>query len=84
MTRQKFMSSSSSSLLSSVSSQSQPTQVAEAQISETPYQADHQAEFLHLQADTDALLAQLKALKYKKLTLSDIGAIDTTPNPAAS
>ncbi len=80
MTRQKFMSSSSSSLLSSVSSQSQPTQVAEAQISETPYQA----EFLHLQADTDALLAQLKALKYKKLTLSDIGAIDTTPNPAAS
>lgn len=68
MALQQLVSSSSSNLLAS-SSQVQPIQIAEAF-----YQADHQAEFLHLQADADALLTQLKALKYQRLILSNAGS----------
>ncbi|MGJ3248075.1 MAG: hypothetical protein ACFE0I_18575 [Elainellaceae cyanobacterium] len=32
-----------------------------------PYQADHQAEFLYLKADIDALLAQLQVLNQQRL-----------------
>ncbi|MGJ3253043.1 MAG: hypothetical protein ACFE0J_18210 [Elainellaceae cyanobacterium] len=32
-----------------------------------PYQADHQAEFLYLKADIDALLTQLQALNQQRL-----------------
>lgn len=35
------------------------------------YRADQQAKFLHLQAETDSLLQQLRALKQQKATKSD-------------
>jgi hypothetical protein len=34
------------------------------------YQADQQEKFLHLQAETEALLTQLQTLKQQKLTSS--------------
>lgn len=35
------------------------------------YRADQQAKFLHLQAETDSLLQQLRALKQEKAAQSD-------------
>lgn len=35
-----------------------------------PYQASHQAELLHLQAEVDALLVQLQTLKQRQLVES--------------
>lgn len=40
-------------------------------IRKLPYQATHQAELLHLQADIDALLQQLQALQQQRLVSSD-------------
>ena len=33
-----------------------------------PYQANHQVELLHLQAETEVLLQQLKTLKQRKIS----------------
>jgi hypothetical protein len=39
-----------------------------AKPSKLPYQASHQVELLHLQAELDALLQQLQSLKQQRLT----------------
>lgn len=36
-----------------------------------PYQASHQVELLHLQAEIDALLQQLQSLKQQRISASD-------------
>ncbi|MBF2003815.1 MAG: hypothetical protein IGS38_24220 [Synechococcales cyanobacterium M58_A2018_015] len=39
-----------------------------ATMTKLPYQANHQVELLHLQAETEALLQQLKTLKQQRMT----------------
>lgn len=39
-----------------------------------PYQASHQAELLHLQAEADALLIQLQTLKQRRAEAVPVGA----------
>jgi hypothetical protein len=39
-----------------------------------PYQASHQAELLHLQAEADALLIQLQTLKQRRSEAVPVGA----------
>jgi hypothetical protein len=43
-----------------------------------PYQATHQVELLHLQAEIEALLQQLKTLKQQRLEVDPLEA-DATP-----
>lgn len=45
-------------------------QELQTKLSKLPYQATHQAELLHLQAEIEALLQQLQTLKRQRLTLS--------------
>ncbi|KGF71662.1 hypothetical protein DO97_16480 [Neosynechococcus sphagnicola sy1] len=45
------------------------------EVMKSVYQANHQAEFLHLHAETDQLLEQLQSLKQKRLTASSPSAI---------
>lgn len=44
-----------------------------------PYKANHQVELLHLQAETEALLQQLKTLKQQRLTAN----ANSLPNPSS-
>jgi hypothetical protein len=46
---------------------------AEAKTRQLPYQESHQAELLHLQAETEALLQQLQTLKQQRLATHQAG-----------
>lgn len=62
------------------SSQPAPSNPASAsQTHKLPYQANHQVELLHLQAETEALLQQLKILKQQRsaVELPEIEAMKT-------
>ncbi|NJN85473.1 MAG: hypothetical protein HC881_03100 [Leptolyngbyaceae cyanobacterium SL_7_1] len=43
-------------------------QELQTKLSKLPYQATHQVELLHLQAETEALLQQLQTLKQQRST----------------
>lgn len=58
-------SSNSQTAAASAPVSARPTAVLER--SKLPYQVDQQVELLHLQADVEALLQQLQALKQRKL-----------------
>jgi hypothetical protein len=50
----------------------QSNSVSLTEQSKLPYQADQQAEFLHLQAETEALFNHLQTLKQQRLASSSI------------
>lgn len=52
--------------ISSVSDRDSQTMVA-TKLKQSPYQVDQQVKFMHLQAEVDCLLQELKHLKMKRL-----------------
>jgi hypothetical protein len=84
MTTQILMPNSISDLLKAqtTAEQSSANSAADASNSSTnassarkpaklPYQASHQVELLHLQAETEALIQQLQTLKQQRVSLAD-------------
>ncbi|HEY9698642.1 MAG TPA: hypothetical protein V6D10_15370 [Trichocoleus sp.] len=47
-------------------SQNSTAQADQKKVGKLPYQANHQVELLHLQAETEALLQQLRTLKQNR------------------
>jgi len=58
----------SQSLAKSLQAKSVNGSTAATRPASLPYQANHQVELLHLQAETEVLLQQLKTLKQRKIS----------------
>ena len=57
------------------------TQANQNKAGKLPYQANHQVELLHLQAETEALLQQLRALKQHRSS-DEMALSHSMPEPA--
>ncbi|WP_316432114.1 hypothetical protein [Leptolyngbya sp. NK1-12] len=66
MSKQAVLSEITVSTVVDRNTHSQTKGSAAAQSRQLPYQANHQVELLHLQAETEALLQHLKMLKQQK------------------
>lgn len=61
---------------------SNSSQSASAKPAKLPYQANHQVELLHLQAEIEALLQELRSLQQQRLAATHSASSGAQPTPA--